>query len=82
MQIYDDYKKILNDGMVEYVNNGNSTFYIGSAIKEYFFEYDNKNLPHDSKKHLSDKAIQAIVAQKPLPEGVRLVKCVWHERRD
>lgn len=78
---YEEYKKILDDGMVEYVNKGGSTFYIGNAIKEYFFEYENELLPSDGKKNLSDKAVQAIIVHKPLPEGIRLVRCVWHERK-
>ena len=30
---YEEYKKILDDALVEYVNNGYSTFYIGSAVR-------------------------------------------------
>lgn len=78
---YEEYKKILDDGMVEYVNNGYSTFYIGCAVREYFFEYDNEPVPHDNKKHLSDKAIQCIMQKKPLPDGIRLVRVVLHERK-
>lgn len=78
---YEEYKRIINDGMVEYVNKGGSTFYIGNAFKEYFFEYENESLPNDSKKSLSDKAIQAIGEQKVLPQGIRLVGCIWHERK-
>lgn len=78
---YEEYKKILDNGMVEYVNSGHSTFYIGNVIKEYIFDYENELLPSDSKKNLSDKAMQAIIARKPLPEGIRLVRCIWHERK-
>lgn len=78
---YEEYKKILDNGMVEYINSGRSTFYIGNVIKEYIFDYENELLPSDSKKNLSDKAMQAIIARKPLPEGIRLVRCIWHERK-
>lgn len=78
---YEDYKSILDKGMVEYVNNGYSTFYIGNAVREYFFDYSDPLLPHDSKKHLSDKAIQCIMQKKPLPEGIVLSRVVLHERK-
>lgn len=78
---YEEYRNIIMSGMVEYVNNGGSTFHIGNAVKEYFFEYDIEPLPHDKKEILSDKAVQAINEHKPLPDGIRLVRCVWHERR-
>lgn len=35
---YEEYRNIIMSGMVEYVNNGGSTFHIGNAVKEYFFE--------------------------------------------
>lgn len=79
---YEEYRKIINSGMVEHVNNGGSTFYIGNVINEYIFEYDNEPVPHDKKEILSDKAAQAINEHKPLPDGIRLVRCVWHERRN
>lgn len=78
---YEDYKSILDKGMVEYVNNGYSTFYIGNAVREYFFDYSDPLLPHDSKKHLSDKAIQCIMQKKPLPKGIVLSRVVLHERK-
>lgn len=78
---YEEYKKIIDDGMVEYTNKGYSTFYVGNAIKEYVFDYEDKMLPYDSKKNLSDKAMQAIIAHKPFPEGIQLVRCIWHERK-
>lgn len=68
--------------MVEYVNNGGSTFHIGNAVKEYLFEYDNELLPYDDKEFLTNKAVQAIDKKKPLPDGIRLVRCVWHGRRE
>ena len=46
--------------MVEYVTNGGSTFHIGNAVKEYFFEYENDLLPHDDKEFLTNKAVQEI----------------------
>lgn len=79
---YEEYKNIINSGIVEYVKNGGSTYYMGNALIEYFFEYDKEPIPHDAKNNLSDKAVQAIDAHKPLPEGIRLVKCVLNERRD
>ncbi len=79
---YEEYRKIIVSGMVEYVNNGGSTFYIGNAVREYFFEYDNELLPHDDKEILSNKAVQAINKKKPLPDGIRLVRCVWYGRRE
>lgn len=30
---YAEYKKILDKGMIDYVNSGGSTFYMGSATK-------------------------------------------------
>ena len=78
---YTEYKKIIDDALVEYVNDGGSTFYIGNARKEYFFEYDNPLLPHDIKKNLSDKAVQCILKNKDLPDGIKLVKVKLHERK-
>lgn len=78
---YEEYRDIITSGMVEYVNNGGSTFHIGNAVKEYIFEYDNEPVPHDKKENLSNKAVQAINEHKPLPDGIRLVRCIWHERR-
>lgn len=78
---YEEYKPLLDNAMVEYVNNGYSTFYIGSAVREYFFDYLDPLLPYDSKKHLSDKAIQCIIAKKPLPDGIVLNRVVLHERK-
>ena len=46
---YEEYKPLLDNAMVEYVNNGYSTFYIGSAVREYFFDYSDPMLPYDSK---------------------------------
>lgn len=79
---YEEYRNIIMSGMVEYVNNGGSTFHIGSAVKEYFFEYDNKLLPPNEKEILSNKAVQAIDRKKALPDGIKLVRCVWRGRRE
>ena len=79
---YEEYRNIIMSGMVEYVNNGGSTFHIGNTVKEYFFEYDNELLPHDDKEFLTNKAVQAIDKKKPLPDWIRLVRCVRHGRRE
>lgn len=78
---YEEYRNIIMSGMVEYVNNGGFTFHTGNAVKEYFFEYDNELLPHDGKEFLTNKSVQAIDKKKPLPDGIRLVQCIWHGRR-
>ena len=78
---YEEYKPILDRAMVEYVNNGYSTFYIGSAVREYFFDYSDPLLPEDNKEYLSNKAIQCIIAKKPLPDGIVLNRVVLHERK-
>ena len=78
---YEEYKPLLDNALVEYVNNGYSTFYIGCAIWEYFFEYLEPLLPEDNRKRLSDKAIQCIIAKKPLPDGIVLNRVVLHERK-
>lgn len=77
---YAEYKKILDKGMIDYVNSGGSTFYMGSATKEYVFSYDNEQDAADHKKHLSDKAVQAILKKETLPKGIRLEKCIWHRK--
>lgn len=75
---YAEYKKILDEAMVSYVNNGGSVFYMGSVTKEYIFSYDNNMIPCDHKDHLNNKAIQAIMQKQKLPPGIRLEKCIWH----
>lgn len=77
---YIEYKKILYEAMIDYVNNGGSVYYIGSVIKEYFFVYEDENIPYDKRCHLENKAIQAIIDKKALPSGVRLEKCIWHRK--
>lgn len=34
---YSEYKKILDEGMVEYVNGGGSIYHMSKALKEYIF---------------------------------------------
>lgn len=75
-----EYKKILDQALVDYVNNGGSVFYMGSVVKEYIFDYDNKNMAYDSRRRLEDKAIRAITEKKSLPEGIRLKQCIWHRK--
>lgn len=72
---YAEYKGILDKALADYVNNGGSVYYIGSALKEYFFDYDDSNLSADKKEYLENKAVQAMIAKKPLPKGIRLVNC-------
>lgn len=55
-------------------------FYVADVLKEYIFDYDNENMPYETKNRLEDKAVKAIVEKKKLPDGVRLIKCIWHER--
>lgn len=81
MMEYTEYKPILDDAMVDYVNRGGSTYYIGNVLKEYVFEYENKILPFEEKRKLEDKAVQAILEKKTLPKGIFLRKCKWHERK-
>ncbi len=75
---YTEYKKIIDKGMIDYLNGGGSVFYMGSATKEYVFSYENENDAADHKKNLSDKAVQAILRKGTLPNGIRLEKCIWH----
>lgn len=75
---YGEYKKILDQAMLDYVNSGGSLLYMGSVLKEYIFDYDNKNMAYDSRRRLEDKAIKAIIEKKRLPEGIRLKRCIWH----
>ena len=75
---YAEYKSILDAAFTDYINNGESVFYMADAVKEYFFDYDNGSMPYETKNRLEDKAVKAIVEKKKLPDGVRLVKCIWH----
>lgn len=73
-----EYKKILDNAMIDYVNNGGSVFYMNSVVKEYIFDYEDENMAYELRRHLEDKAIQAIMEKKRLPEGIRLKQCIWH----
>lgn len=75
---YAEYKGILDAALTDYINNGGSVFYMADAVKEYIFDYDNGTMPFDTKNRLEDKAVKAITEKKKLPDGVRLVKCIWH----
>ena len=75
---YTDYKKILDDALVDYVNSGGSVFYMGSVKKEYIFDYDDKNILYEARTRIEDKAIKTITEKKKLPEGIRLKQCIWH----
>lgn len=75
---YTEYKKILDDGMVDYINSGGSVLYMTHTVKEYVFDYDNKDMSYDARRRLEDKAIKAIIEKKKLPDGIRLKQCVWH----
>ena len=77
---YRDYKKILDEAMASYVNQGGSTYNMNYVLKEYVFSYDNESMADDQKKHLSDKAVQAILKKETLPKGIRLEKCIWHRK--
>ena len=77
---YAEYKSILDAALMDYINNGGSVFYMADAVKEYIFEYDNQTMPYETRNRLEDKAVKAITEKKKLPDGVRLVKCIWYER--
>lgn len=75
-----EYKKILDNAMIDYVNNGGSVFYMNSVVKEYIFDYEDENMSYDSRRRLEDKAVRSIMEKKRLPEGIRLKKCIWHRK--
>ena len=75
---YTEYKKILDKALVDYVNGGGSVFYMGSVVKEYVFDYGDKNIAYEARTRLEDKAIKAIAEKKRLPEGIWLKQCIWH----
>lgn len=75
---YSEYKDILDQALLDYINGGGSIYYITNTVREYIFSYENENLPDDNKKNLSDKAVQMILKRKALPKGIRLEKCVLH----
>lgn len=73
-----EYKKILDEAMIDYINSGGSVLYMGNAVKEYVFDYDDENMAYEARRRLEDKAIKAITEKKNLPEGIRLKQCIWH----
>jgi hypothetical protein len=77
---YAEYKKILDQAMLDYVNSGGSVFHMDSVIKEYIFDYDDKNMAYEIQTRLEDKAIKAIIEKTRLPEGIRLKQCIWHRK--
>lgn len=77
---YTEYKKILDKAMIDYNNKGGSLLHMNDVIYEYIFEYDDENISYEKRKRLEDKAVKEIIEKKRLPEGIRLVKCIWHRR--
>lgn len=77
---YVEYKKILDQAMVDYVNSGGSVFYMDNVTKEYIFDYEEKDMAYETRTRLEDKAIKAIMEKKRLPEGIRLKQCIWHRK--
>lgn len=77
---YNEYKDILDQALLDYINSGGSIYFIGNTVREYEFSYDCENLPEDTKKNLSDKAVQMILKKKALPKGIRLERCIMHRK--
>jgi len=77
---YTVYKKILDQAMIDYINNGGSVFYMDNVTKEYIFDYEEKDIAYETRTRLEDKAIKAIMEKKRLPEGIRLKQCIWHRK--
>lgn len=77
---YAEYKKILDQAMLDYVNSGGSVFYMGNVTKEYIFDYKDETMAYETRTRLEDKAIKAIIEKKELPEGIRLKRCIWHRK--
>lgn len=74
---YEEYQKIINDAMYDYVNAGGSTFSLFKVQKRYKFDIEDKTMPSERVDRLIDKAVQAINFKDPLPKGIRLVGCKW-----
>ena len=70
---YLEYKKILEEAMVFYVNSGGSVYHMTEVIREYFFSYDNEPLSEDAKSRLENRAVQAINNMQPLPPGTERI---------
>ena len=79
--IYEDYRKILEAGVQEYLENGGSIDRINTVQREYVFSYDDINIPYDCMEYLTDKAVQAINAKRTLPIGIRLNKCIYRMQK-
>lgn len=75
---YSEYIDIINSALVDYVNKNNSTYKMFASQKEYFFDYDEKNISEDAKDRLINKAVKCINEKKTLPPGIRLVDCVMY----
>ena len=52
---YAEYKSILDGALTDYINNGGSVFYMADAVKEYIFDYDNGNMPYETRNLLEEK---------------------------
>ena len=64
---YEEYQKIINNAMCDYVNAGGSTFSLFKVQKRYKFDIEDKTMPSEKVDKLID----------PLPKGIRLVGCKW-----
>lgn len=75
--IYNKYKKLINDALIEYFENGGSLVYLAlhDLNKEYVFEFDEP-IPENEKEILIDNAIKAIEEGKDLPENIELVNII------
>jgi hypothetical protein len=75
---YAECKKIIDDAVTEYCNNGGSLLNIAlnHTVKEYIYEFDTL-LSEDTKEKLIDKAHRAMQREEDLPPGIKLVKMVF-----
>ncbi|BCJ95675.1 hypothetical protein acsn021_32440 [Anaerocolumna cellulosilytica] len=75
---FDEYKLIITEAVKEYCDKGGSLLNIAleEINKEYLYEFDEP-LPEDLKKHLIDKAHQAMKKERDLPPGIRLSKVIF-----
>ena len=75
--IYNKYKKLINDALIEYFENGGSLVYLAlhDLNKEYIFEFDEP-IPENEKEILIDNAIKAIEEGKDLQENIELVNII------
>lgn len=74
----EEYTKIIDKGMYDYIANGGDMWNFEKATKEYIFSLFDETVPYEQKKRLQDKAVIAIKNKENLPFGIRLVKCIWH----